>query len=589
MTLAAEQGAPTISLEGGRKARGKLTRSRIRVVILVLVLVFGVIGARLVQLGSVVTETTIEGQTRDAITATRPAILDRNGLEMAVDIRVPSLFAEPRRIIDVEEAVTKLRTVLPELNEAWLRNRLTGDKGFVWVKRELTPAVADRIFQLGLPGFDFVTESKRFYPGGREASHILGAVNIDNQGIAGIEKNIDDRDVAILQELGLARDRELAPVSLSIDARVQHVMYSELLDTFSRYKAIAAAGVMVDVRTGEVIAMVSLPDFDPNNPASAFELYDGKKDQRFNRVTSGIYELGSTFKTVTFAGAIDSGRVRITDNFDARFGIRFGRFTIDDFHGKHRVLSASEVYKYSSNIGTIRVMQAMGKDEFRAFLTKLGFDKPMQIELPERRNPVVPEKFSEIVAATASFGHGLSISPMHMAKAMAAFVNDGQMVPATLYKRSEAEARALYTRVISSRTSAQIRYLMRLNAIEGSGSRMNKEAMGYRTGGKTGTAEKVVDGRYSSSKTLAVFASGFPMDNPRYAMVILVDEPQKETPQSGTTAGWNAGEVTGRIVQRVAPMLGITPEFSEMLDQAMVPVELRRATASEARLAVPAQ
>lgn len=589
MTLSADHAEVTIALEGGRKARGKLTRSRIRVVIVAILLAFAVIGGRLVQLGSVVTETSIEGQTRDAITATRPAILDRNGLEMAVDIRVPSLFAEPRRIIDVEEAVSALRSVLPELDEAWLRNRLTGDKGFVWVKRELTPAIADRIFQLGIPGLDFVTESKRFYPGGREASHVLGAVNIDNQGIAGIEKNMDDRDVAILQELGLARDRELAPVSLSIDARVQHVMYSELLDTFTRYKAIAAAGVMVDVRSGEVIAMVSLPDFDPNNPASAFELYDGKKDQRFNRITSGIYELGSTFKTVTFAGALDSGRMRITDNFDARFGIRFGRFTIDDFHGKHRVLSASEVYKYSSNIGTIRIMQAMGKDDFRAFLTKLGFDEPLRIELPERRNPVVPAKFSEIVAATASFGHGLSISPLHMAKAMAAFVNDGLMVPMTLYKRSEAEARAQVVPVISPRTSAQIRYLMRLNALEGSGTRMNKAAQGYRAGGKTGTAEKVVDGRYSSSKTLAVFASAFPLDDPRYAMVVLVDEPQKENPQSGTTAGWNAGEVTGRIVQRIAPMLGIRPDFSDMLDQALTPVELRRATASEARLAVPAR
>ncbi|MGV3650120.1 MAG: peptidoglycan D,D-transpeptidase FtsI family protein [Devosia sp.] len=587
MSLASEAAVPTIALEGSRKSRSQLTRARIRWVIFGLILVFGVIAGRLIQLGSVVVETSIEGQTRDAITATRPPILDRNGLEMAVDIRVPSLFAEPRRIIDVEEAVTALRTVLPELDAEWLRRRLTGDRGFVWVKRELTPAVADRIFQLGIPGLDFVTESKRFYPGGREASHILGAVNIDNQGIAGIEKNMDDRDVALLQELGLARDRALAPVSLSIDARVQHVMYSELLDTFTRYKAIAAAGVMVDVRTGEVLAMVSLPDFDPNNPASAFELYDGKKDQRFNRITSGIYELGSTFKTVTFAGAIDSGRVRLTDNFDARFGIRFGRFTIDDFHGKHRVLSTSEVYKYSSNIGTIRIMQAMGKDEFRAFLTKLGMDKPMQIELPERRNPVVPEKFSEIVAATASFGHGLSVSPLHMAKAMAAFVNDGMMVPVTLYKRDEAAARPLYEPVISPQTSAQIRYLMRLNAIDGSGSRMDREARGYRTGGKTGTAEKVVDGRYSSSKTLAVFASAFPLDDPQYAMVILVDEPQKETPQSGTTAGWNAGEVTGRIVKRVAPMLGIAPDFSEMLDQALVPASMARAPAPENRLGVP--
>lgn len=574
MAIVSEGSAP-IALDGGRKARSNLTKARIRWVIAALVIVFGIVGGKLIQLGTVVVDSTIEGRERDLITASRPAILDRNGLEMAVDIRVPSLFAEPRRIIDVDEAVEALRGVLPELDETWLRNRLTGEKGFVWVKRELSPAQQERIFNLGIPGVDFVTESKRFYPSGNEASHILGAVNIDNQGIAGIERHMDGEDVALLQSIGLARGNELSPVNLSIDLRVQHIMYEQLTDALTRYKAVAAAGVMLDVRTGEVIALVSLPDFDPNNPTSAFEPVEGKKDQRFNRITSGIFELGSTFKTVTFAAALDSGKVKITDSFDARFGIRFGRFTIDDFHGKRRVLTAPEVYKYSSNIGTIRIMQQLGKDEFRAFLTKLGFDQRVPFELPEMRNPNVPEKFSEIVAATAAFGHGLSISPLHMAMATAAFVNDGYMVPPTLYRRSEAAAKALYRPVISLQTSAYIRYLMRLNALEGSGSRMNKAALGYRAGGKTGTAEKVVDGRYASGLNLNVFTSAFPLDDPRYAMVIVVDEPQRENEQSGVTAGWNAGEVTGRIIQRAAPMLGISPDFNEMIDANLVPVELR--------------
>lgn len=574
MAIISEGQAP-IALDGGRKARGKLTKARIRWVIAALAIVFAIVGARLVQLGSVVTDSTIEGRERDLITATRPAILDRNGLELAVDIRVPSLFAEPRRIIDVDEAVEALRGVMPDLDEAWLRNRLTGEKGFVWVRREISPAQRDRIFNLGIPGLDFVTESKRFYPSGTEAAHILGAVNIDNQGIAGIEQHMDGEDVALLQSIGLARGNELSPVNLSIDLRVQHIMYEQLTDALSRYKAVAAAGIMLDAKTGEVIAMVSLPDFDPNNPVSAFEPVNGKKDQRFNRITSGIFELGSTFKTVTLAGALDSGLVRITDTFDARFGVRFGRFTIDDFRGKHRVLTLPEVYKYSSNIGTIKTMQQWGKDNFRAFLSRLGFDKRVPFELPEMRNPNVPEKFSEIVAATASFGHGLSISPLHMAVAMAAFVNDGYMVTPTLYRRSEAEAKALYRPVVSPQTSAYMRYLMRLNALEGSGTRMNKAAAGFRAGGKTGTAEKVVEGRYASGLNLNVFSSAFPLDNPRYAMVIIIDEPQAENEQSGTTAGWNAGEVTGRIIQRAAPMLGISPDFNEMLDASLVPVELR--------------
>jgi cell division protein FtsI (penicillin-binding protein 3) len=568
--MAAEaEGGLTIALDGARKARGNLTRGRIRWLMVVLVLAFSIVGGRLVQLGSVVADTTIEGRARDLVTATRPPILDRNGLELAVDIRVPSLFAEPRRIIDVEEAVNALSPLLPEINKDWLRSRLTGDKGFVWLKREITPALQDKIFQLGIPGLDFVMESKRFYPGGTEASHILGAVNIDNQGIAGIEKEMDDDSVALLQSVGLARGNDLTPVNLSVDLRVQHVMHDVLADAITRYRAVASAGVMMDIKTGEIIGLVSLPDFDPNNPVTALE-----KD-RFNRITAGIYELGSTFKTITIAGALDSGRVKITDKFDARYGVTFGRFTIDDFHGKHRILSVPEIYQYSSNIGAIKVMQAMGKDAYRDFLTKIGFDKTAPLELPEKRNPVVPPKFSEIVAATASFGHGLSVSPMHMLRAVAAFVNDGYMVTPTLFKRGIDAARETYQQVISAETSREIRYIMRLNALAGSGTRMNKFAAGYRAGGKTGTAEKVVNGRYTTGANFNVFASAFPLDNPRYAMVVLVDEPHAENEQSGTTSGWNAGEATGRIIQRVAPMLGISPDFSQMLDDELVPVELR--------------
>ncbi|MGV8832014.1 MAG: peptidoglycan D,D-transpeptidase FtsI family protein [Devosia sp.] len=569
MALTADGYGPTIALDGARKVRGNLTQARIRWMILALVLGFGLVGGRLIQLGMVQTDSTIEGQARDVITATRPPILDRNGLEMAVDIRVPSLYAEPRRIIDVEEAVRKLRTVLPDLSVDWLRERLTGDQGFVWVERELSPAVEEKVMRLGIPGIDFITESKRFYPGMSEASHILGSTNIDNRGIAGIERHMDSEDIALLQDLGLARGNALAPVELSVDMRVQHVMHEQLLDAMQRYSAIAAGGVMIDIHTGEVIALASLPDFDPNEPASALV-----KDS-FNRVTAGIFEPGSIFKTITMAAALDSGAVKITDSFDARFGVRFGRYTIDDFHGKHRILSLPEVYKYSSNIGTIHVMQTLGKDKFRAFLSTIGLDQRVPFELPEMRLPTIPKEFSDVGAATASFGHGLSVSPLHMVTAYAALVNGGNFIEPTLYKRSQAEAEPLYRRVIKPETSAEIRYLMRLNALEGSGSQMNKEALGYRVGGKTGTAEKVVDGRYSSSKVTNFFGSAFPLDNPRYAMIIMVDEPKAESAQQGTTAGWNAGMVTGRIIQRVAPMLGIAPDFADILDENLVPSVLR--------------
>lgn len=558
-----------ITIVGTRRSQDGMVRSRIRVVVALMLTIFAVVGFRLAQYGQVQPATTIEGREQDAIAASRPALLDRNGLELAVDIRVPSIFGEPRRIVDVDEAVVKLRSVLPELDEGALRKRLTGGKGFVWIKREGSPSVRDQVMDLGLPGIDYLTESKRFYPGGTESSHLIGTTNIDSQGISGMEKSVDDSGVALLQTVGIAREQTLTPVRLSIDLRVQYAMWSELSDALGRYQAIASAGVMLDAKTGEVLGLVSLPDFNPNEPATA--LLDG----RLNRITAGSYELGSTFKSIAFAAALDSGKVSLLDSFDASEGVRFGRFTINDFHGQNRVLTVPEIYKYSSNVGTIRMVQTLGKDEYRAFLTRIGFDDVLATELPERAKTNVPTKFSEVTAATAAFGHGLSITPLHMAAAMVGLVNGGNYIVPTFYPRSASDARATYRRIVSEGTSDRIRYLMRLNALDGSGTRMDKIANGYRVGGKTGTAEKVIDGRYSSEKNLNTFAAAFPIDDPQYVLLVIVDEPKAENPQSGTTAGWNAGEVAGRIIQRTAPMLGLAPNFDTDLDDRLVPPELR--------------
>lgn len=554
----------TITLEGAKSVRAAMTRRRISIMAIVMTIGFVIVAARLLQLGSVETETVIEGRTISEIEASRPAILDRNGLPMAVDVRVPSLYAEPRRIIDVAEAVAALRTVLPELDEAWLRERLTGDRGFVWVKRELTPAVREQVMRLGIPGIDFLTESRRFYPGGADAAHVLGSVNIDSQGIAGIERGIDDGGIAALQAFGLARGQELQPIALSIDMRVQYAMREELVDALTRYQSLAAAGVMLDARTGEVLAMVSLPDFNPNVPASALE------EGRFNRITAGNFELGSVVKIVSFAAVLDSGAVTLADSFDARFPVRFGRFAINDYRGQGRILTVPEIFRYSSNVGTIQMMQQMGKDNYRSFFSRIGFDQSIVTELPERTPPNVPKEFSDVVAATASFGHGFSVSPLHMARALAAFVNGGRLIPPTFYPRTEEEALAQSTRVISEQTSAQLQQLLRFNALVGSGSRMNRLALAYRAGGKTGTAEKVINGRYGTGKNLNVFITAFPMEAPQYVMVILLDEASPETPQSGNTAGWNAGEVSGRILARVATMLGVKPGESEAFDARVI-------------------
>ncbi|MCZ4272570.1 peptidoglycan D,D-transpeptidase FtsI family protein [Maritalea porphyrae] len=558
---------PAIAIDGARKSRGHMTKSRIRLTVALAMLVFSIVAVRLVMLAAVEVDDVALGQARPALTATRPALVDRNGSPLALDIQVPSLFAEPRRIIDVDEAVEALSIEFPDMDRKWLRGRLDGDEGFVWLRRELTPQQKERILRLGIPGIDFVSESRRFYPGGNVAAHILGAVNVDNVGIAGLERFLDQREVALLQDLGFARDRSLQPVELSIDLRVQHVMHNELVDALTRYQAIAAAGAMMNVRTGEIVALVSLPDFDPNMPAGALE------EGRINRITAGKFELGSTLKPITAAAALDSGLVQITDKFDATKPVQFGRFRIGDFHAKKRVLSLPEVIKYSSNIGTIKMMQALGKERFRAFLANVGMDGSPVIELPEKTQSQIKDKFSEVGAATASFGHGLSITPLQLLTAYAALVNGGDFIAPTLLPRDRIAALANSKRVINERTSDQIRYLLRLNAIEGSGRKAAPD--GYRVGGKTGTAEKVVDGKYSDDKLLNVFASAFPMDAPQYAMVILVDEPKKEDERSGHTAAWNAGAVTGRIIERVAPMLRIVPNLDPELDAQLVPVELR--------------
>jgi len=556
-----------IAIDGARKSRGHMTKTRIQLSLAFAMLLFAIVSGRLIMLGNAVAEDVQVGQARPALTATRPALTDRNGSPLAIDIQVPSLFAEPRRIIDIDEAVEAIANEFPKMDRDWLRERIDGDEGFVWLKRELTPQQQERILKLGIPGIDFVSESRRFYPGANVASHVVGTVNLDNVGISGMERFLDDREVALLQELGFARDRSLEPAALSIDLRAQHAMHYELSDAMVRYNAIAAAGVLLDVRTGEVIALASLPDFDPNVSSSALE------EGRINRITAGKFELGSTFKTLTIAAALDTGLVQMTDEFDATKPVRFGRHSIGDFHAKKRVLTLPEVYQYSSNIGTIKIMQAMGKDRYRSFLTEVGLDGKPQIELPEKTPSQIAKKFSEVGAATASFGHGLSVTPLQLASAYAAIVNGGDYITPTLVPRDRIAALATSKKVISERTSDKMRYLMRLNALVGSGRKASPD--GYRVGGKTGTAEKVVDGKYSDDKTLAVFASAFPMDAPRYAMVILVDEPQKEDEKSGTTAAWNAGAVTGRIIEKVAPMLGIVPNMDEALDTQLVPIELQ--------------
>lgn len=529
-------------------------RARVIVAMVLFVAVYGAIGGRLAMLAAMPEGEIVRRLSPgEEVSHARPDLLDRSGTVIATDIWVPSVYAEPHRIIDVDEAIEQIATVFADLDTTELRRRLTNERRFAWVKREITPRQREALHRLGIPGIGFVEENQRFYPARQITSHVIGHVNVDNQGIAGIERHIDDSWLGVLHAAGLARLTPPDPVQLTVDLRVQHAMRDELLTAKDTFKAAAAAGVVLDVRTGEVIAMVSLPDYDPHDPRQALE------DDAINRVATGVYELGSTFKAFTVAMALDSGRINLNSTFDARAPIRSGGFSISDFRGKNRVLNVSEVFIYSSNIGTARMALNVGTDAQQEFLRRLGFFDRLTTELPESSLPIVPRRWAELTSMTVSFGHGLSVSPMHAVMAGAALVNGGRLIRPTFYPRTRAEADAIAQQVIRPETSDLMRYLMRLNVESGTARRA--EAAGYRVGGKTGTAEKVVNGRYSGQAVLTSFLGVFPTDDPQYLVLVMLDEPKGIPATHGfRTSGWNAAPTTARVVERIAPILGVAPQ-----------------------------
>jgi cell division protein FtsI (penicillin-binding protein 3) len=541
----------TIVVDAKRKATGGRTRTRVMMTMAIFFGIYGVIGGRLIYLG--IQEPGVAAVPGGRVLASRPDIIDRNGEVLATDIKTASLFAEPKNIVDADETLELLSTVLPDLDPEQTFNKLKSGAGFVWLKRQLSPKQQADIMGLGLPGIGFRTETKRFYPGGPTASHILGLVNIDSQGIAGLEKYIDGQGLADLRELGLATAGNLAPFRTTLDLRVQHILHDELTNAMARYHAIAAGAVVLNAKTGEIVAMASLPDFNPNNPVGAHD-----KD-KFNRMTAGAFEMGSTIKSFTTAMALDSGKVNMESRFDASRPITIGRQTIRDFHGKGRVLTVPEVFIYSSNIGSAREADVVGIEGHREFLHRMGLLDRMKIELPEIANPAEPKVWKKVHSITISFGHGMTTTPLQTAVAAAALMNGGKLFNPTLVPRTEEQALASARQVISEQTSAQMRYLYRLNAEKGSGKRA--EVPGYRVGGKTGTAEKVVNGRYSSNVRFNAFLAAFPMDDPQYIVLSIVDEPKPEKPGMAATSGLNAAPVVANIIRRSASFLGVKPEF----------------------------
>ncbi|MEN5246320.1 peptidoglycan D,D-transpeptidase FtsI family protein [Brucella pseudintermedia] len=559
-----EKLAGNMAFVGSRKKHGNRARNRLWMAIACFVGIYGVMGGKLIYFGVIGGEDEDNAGPAVQQLASRPDILDRNGEILATDIKTASLYAEPRKIVDPDETIEMLSTVLPDLDWEATYKRLKSGAGFVWVKRGLTPRQQSQIMALGVPGIGFRTEKRRFYPGGPTASHILGLVNVDNQGIAGMEKYIDSQGLTDLRSVGLATGQSLEPVRLSIDIRVQHIMRDVLVKAMERYRAIAAGAVVLNVKTGEVIAMASVPDFDPNNPVHALD-----KD-RLNRMSAGTYEMGSTIKSFTTAMALDSGKFNLNSRLDASRPLVFGRQTIRDFHGKGRVLTLPEVFIFSSNIGSGREADAVGIEGHRAFLKKIGLLDRLQTELPEVARPVEPRVWKKVHSMTISFGHGMMTTPLQTAVGAAALMNGGKLMPPTFLMRTQAEADQVAKQIIHPQVSADMRYLYRLNATAPGGSGKRATVPGYRVGGKTGTAEKVVHGRYSKDVRFNAFLASFPMDDPTYVVLTIIDEPKPEEGKFSATAGLNAAPMVSEIIRRSASFLGVKPDFQLEAQPAMV-------------------
>ena len=558
-----------IRIEGDRKTAIETGRNRLMVAGALFTAAFAVIGVRVVDV-SVFSDTAEPRYSRsiakDEKHTGRADIVDRNGVLMATSLRTASLYANPRLVLDPEQAALQLATALPDIDVKDIENKLRSNRGFVWLKRHLTPRQQYAVNRLGIPALNFQREERRMYPMGSLAAHALGFTDIDNRGLAGVERYFD-------KELRTRQEN----MALSIDVRVQHVMEHELGLAMKKFSAIGAAGLVMDVNTGEVVAMSSLPSFDPNQPG------DIDQDLRFNRTTLGVYEMGSTFKIFTTAMALDAGTVSLQGGYDATNPIRIARFTIRDFHAKKRWLSVPEIFMYSSNIGTVKMALDVGIPGHRNFLTSIGMMKPVAIELSETGAPLTPDRWREINSMTISFGHGLAVSPLHLVAGVSAMVNGGIYRTPTLIRREPTEV-SVGKRVITADTSAKMRRLMRLVVENGTGR--NAAAPGYLVGGKTGTAEKVSGNGYKKKALISSFVAAFPMHKPRYVVLVMLDEAKgiKET-FGYATGGWVAAPAVGAIVQRVAPVLGLRPiKDSEAVRDALS-IDISGSSAREPRIA----
>ncbi len=476
----------------------------------------------------------------------RADILDRNGAIVATSLPTKDLNANAKNILSPRETALKLVKIFPELKFETVYEKLKKRRGTYTIKRNLSPHQQSLIIALGNPGLEFVANEKRVYPHKNLLSHVIGTTDIDNNGISGIEKGLDDRII-----------NSDIPVRLTLDLGVQDTVRTILLKNMKKYYALSATAILLDANSGEVVAMVSLPDYDPNDIS--------KKDQlaQFNTATARIYEPGSVLKVFNTAMALDSGKVKISEQFDATEPLKLKYNTIYDYRGENRWLNVEEILVHSSNIGSARMALQSGFSEQYNFLEKINFLNRLNMDLVETAKPLLPQKskwqISDSTVATIGYGYGISVSPMHIISAYAAVVNGGIYNNPTVVVNSinAGEKR----RIISDNTSKQMRKLMRAVVTEGSGKRAN--VLGYEVGGKTGTANKIdANGRYIDKKVRTTFISAFPISNPKYALLVMMDEPKATKDSFGfSTAGWNSVPTASEIITAVAPQLNIPANY----------------------------
>ena len=528
-----------------RQARRPLETARTRLLVAgaIFALCFVILGGRLVQLS-------LLGDGRDTartaehqgamLTLQRADIVDRNGALLATNLPSQSLYVDPNLVLDADEAADKLAGVLPNLSRDEVFRKASAKGSFRWIRRNLTPEQFYAVNRLGLPGFGFRREERRVYPHGSLFVHTLGFAGVDNRGLAGLEAA---RDADLKQ---LAQDHGGAMVT-SLDSRVQHIVNTQLAAAMAEFDAKGAAGIVLDVHSGEVLALSSLPDFNP------YDLKSSGADQRFNRATLGVYELGSTFKAFTTAMALEYGVVDLNDRYDATRPLRVARFVIRDDHPQNRWLDIPEIFVHSSNIGAAQMARDIGAARQKLFLGRLGMLSPLPLELVENGRPLSPRHWREINTMTIGYGHGIAVTPLHLINGFATLVNGGIARPPTLLRQS---GDVTGQRVVTRETSDTMRALMRMVVETGTGRQA--EAAGYLVGGKTGTAEKAVAGGYKKNALITTFVGAFPIDAPRYAVLVMLDEPHGTTATHGYAgAGWNAAPTVGRIVAEIAPMLGV--------------------------------